>query len=49
MAWVQFPIMSLEIFIDIVLSDHTVVEGSTQPPTEMRPRNIPWGVKVAVA
>jgi len=49
MGRVQFPMMSLELFIDIILSDRTVVVGSTQPLTEMSTRDIPWRVEVAVA
>ena len=30
-------------FIDIILSDRTMVLGSTQPLTEMSTRSISWG------
>jgi hypothetical protein len=44
---VQFLMVSLEVFIDINPSGHTMALGWTQPPTEISTRNISWGVKAA--
>jgi hypothetical protein len=38
---------SLEFFIDLNSSSHTVALGSTQSVTEKSTRNISWGVMVA--
>ena len=47
---VRFLMVSLEYFIDIVLSVAlTMALGPTQPLTEMSTRNISWGVKAAGA
>ena len=46
---VQFPIMSLEIFIDIILPARVWPWNLTQPLTEKSTRFIDWRVKVAVA
>jgi hypothetical protein len=35
--------VSLEFFIDINPSDHTMTLGSTQPLAEMNTRSISWG------
>jgi len=40
---VLFPMMSLEVFIDIILPGRTMVLGLTQPLTEMRTRNVSLG------
>ena len=37
--------VSMEFFIDIILSGRTVALGLTQPVTEMSTRNISWGGK----
>jgi hypothetical protein len=47
--WVWFLIVSLEFFIDIILSGCTMALGSTQPLTEMNTRNASWGIEVASA
>jgi len=35
--------VSLEFFIDIILTDRTMAQELTQPLTEMSARNISWG------
>jgi len=40
---VRIPMVSVEIFIDIILPAALLVQGSTQPLTEMSIRNISWG------
>jgi hypothetical protein len=44
-SWVQFKLVSLEFFIDIIL----MALGSTLPLTGMSTRNISWGMKAAGA
>jgi len=39
---VRFPMVSLEFFIDIILSSRTMALGLTQPLTEMSTSNIYW-------
>ena len=42
-SWVWFPMVSWELFIDIILPAALMALGSTQPLTEMSTTNIPWG------
>jgi len=44
-SWVRFPMVLLEIFIDIILAVAMWHWGSNQPLTEMSTMNISWGVK----
>jgi hypothetical protein len=44
---VRFPIVSLEFFIEIILSAALWPRGLTQPPTEMSTRHIYCVVKAA--
>ena len=49
---VQFPTVSLEFFIDVILPvalGRTVALGLTEPLTEMSTKNISCGVKAAGA
>jgi hypothetical protein len=46
---VQFLMVSLGFFVDIILPSHTTALGSTQPLTEMSTRNNSSGVKAARA
>ena len=42
---VRFPMVSQELFIDIILPGRTMALGLTQPLTEMSTRNVSWGGK----
>ena len=46
---VRFPMVSMELFIDIILLAALWPWGSTQPLTEISTRNISMGVKAAGA
>jgi hypothetical protein len=44
---VRFPMLSLEFFIDIILSVPLSPPGSTPPLTDMSTKNISWVVREA--